>query len=126
MGPRRGRRDDRGRRRPPLEDLMTQRAKMDAGLLPRGQDVAFADIEATLARIVRDGRHRKRGPARALTATVIVVGKPDRLIDAAEALEHLGEVGGVRAILISEGEHTAPVARVTETAIAISGLSPQY
>ncbi len=106
---------------------MTPRhAKMDAGLLPHGQDVAFAEIEVTLARIVRDGRHRKRGPARALTATVIVVGKPDRLIDAADALEHLGEVGGVRAILISEGEHTAPVARVTETAIAISGLSPRY
>lgn len=96
------------------------------GLLPGGHDVAFAEIEVTLARIVRDGRRRKRGPARALTATVIVVGKPDRLVGAADALEQLGEAGGVRAILISEGEHTAPVARVTEHAIAISGLAPRY
>jgi glucose-6-phosphate dehydrogenase assembly protein OpcA len=70
-------------------------------------------------------RH-KRGPAKAATATVIVIGKPDRLVAAAEALEVLGESGGVRAILISEGESTSPVARVTESAIAISGLSPRY
>lgn len=101
-------------------------AKMVDGLLPGGHDVPFADIEVTLARIVRDGGTRKRGPARALTATVIVVGKPDRLVAAAEALEKLGESGGVRAILISEGEHTAPVARVTEHAVAISGLAPRY
>src|SRR5687767_2734550 len=99
---------------------------MAEGLLPGGRDVPFAEIEVTLARIVRDGRRRRRGPARALTATVIVVGKPERLIAAAEALEQLGEAGGVRAILISEGEHTAPIARVTENAIAISGLTPRY
>ena len=98
---------------------------MAEGLLPNGHDVGFAEIEITLARIVRDG-HRKRGPARAATATVIVIGKPDRLVAAADALELLGEAGGVRAILISEGETTSPVARVTESAIAISGLSPRY
>jgi len=103
-----------------------RQAKVAEGLLPGGRDVPFAEIEVTLARIVRDGRRRKRGPARALTATVIVVGKPDRLIAAADALEQLGEAGGVRAILISEGEHTAPIARVTEHAIAISGLAPRY
>jgi len=106
--------------------MSPRQARMAEGLLPGGQDVAFAEIEVTLARIVRDGSRRKRGPARALTATVIVVGKPERLIDAADALEQLGEAGGVRAILISEGEHTAPVARVTENAIAISGLAPRY
>jgi hypothetical protein len=100
--------------------------RIAADLLPGGQDVPFAEIEVTLARLVRDGRRRKRGPARALTATVIVVGKPERLVAAADALEQLGESGGVRAILISEGEHTSPVARVTEHAIAISGLSPRY
>lgn len=94
-------------------------------LLPAGRDVTFAEIEVTLARLVRDGR-RKRGPARALTATVIAIGNPERLVAAADALEQLGETGGVRAILISEGEHTSPVARVTENAIAISGLSPRY
>lgn len=106
--------------------MSPRQAKMADGLLPAGRDVPFAEIEVTLARIVRDGRKRKRGPARALTATVIVVGKPERLIAAADALEQLGEAGGVRAILISEGEHTAPIARVTENAIAISGLAPHY
>jgi hypothetical protein len=100
-------------------------AKMASGLLPGGRDVLFAEIEVTLARLVREGR-RRRSPARALTATVIVVGKPDRLIAAADALEQLGESGGVRSILISEGEHTAPVARMTENAIAISGLAPRF
>jgi hypothetical protein len=109
-----------------MEDPVNVREpKVATGLLPGGHDVAFAEIEVTLARLVRDGR-RKRGPARAATATVIVVGKPERLVAAAEALEQLGDVGGVRSILISEGEHTAPVARVTETAIAISGLAPRY
>ena len=126
VGSARGGRDDGGRR-PPLEDAVSARSRRwRSGLLPGGHDVPFAEIEVTLARLVRDGRRRKRGPARALTATVIVVGKPDRLVAAAEALEQLGESGGVRAILISEGEHTSPVARVTENAIAISGLAPRY
>ena len=90
-------------------------------LLPSGRDVPFSEIEVTLARLVRDVR-RKRGPARALTATVIVIGDAPRLAAAAEALEH----GGVRTILISEGNRTAPIARVTETAIAISGLAPRF
>ena len=96
------------------------------GLLPGGRDVNFSEIEVTLARLVRDGRRRKRPPARALTATVVVVGKPERLVAAADALEQLGEASGVRAILISEGGHASPIARVTETAIAIAGLSPKY
>jgi hypothetical protein len=100
-------------------------AKVAKDLLPGGHDVVFAEIEVTLARIVRDGRS-KAGPTRALTATLIVVGKPERLVAAAEALGRLGEAGGVRAILISEGDQAAPVARVTETAIAIVGLAPRY
>jgi hypothetical protein len=95
-------------------------------LLPSGRDVPFAEIEVTLARLVRDGRPRKGAPARALTATVIVIGDNARLAAAANALEQLGEAGGVRAILISEGEHTAPIARVTESAIAIAGLAPRF
>ena len=110
----------------PAKARTKPRPRIAADLLPGGQDVPFAEIEVTLARLVREGRRRKRGPARALTATVIVVGKPERLVAAADALEQLGESGGVRAILISEGEHTSPVARVTEHAIAISGLSPRY
>lgn len=99
---------------------------MSAMLLPAGRDVPFAEIEVTLARLVRDGRPRKGSPARALTATVIVIGDNTRLSAAADALAQLGEAGGVRAILISEGEHTAPIARVTESAIAINGLAPRF
>lgn len=94
--------------------------------LPSGHDVPFSEIEVTLARLVRDPRGRKRPPARALTATVIVIGDVPRLAAAADALEQLGEAGGVRAILISEGQHTAPIARVTENAIAIAGLAPKF
>src|SRR4051812_42064568 len=100
-------------------------AKAATLLLPSGRDVPFAEIEVTLARLVRDGQRRKRSPARALTATVVVVGTVERLVAAADALEQLGEVG-VRAILISEGTHTAPIARVTENSIAIAGLSPRF
>lgn len=99
---------------------------LDTTLLPNGRDVPFADIEATLARLARDDRRRKGGPARAQTATVVVVGERDRLVDAAEALAHLSEAEGVRAILISEGGETAPTARVTEHAIGIAGLAPQF
>lgn len=105
-----------------MEDAVTPKA--DA-LLPDGRDVPFAEIEATLARLVRDGHGRPGAPARSLLATVIVVGVQERLADAAQALEHLGDVG-VRAILISEGTHTMPVARVTEHAIAIAGLAPRF
>ncbi|HYT75409.1 MAG TPA: hypothetical protein VEL79_11715, partial [Vicinamibacterales bacterium] len=62
-------------------------ASMFEGLLPGGRDVNFADIEATLARLVRAGRRHKHSPARALTATVIVVGTRERLVAAADALE---------------------------------------
>jgi len=62
---------------------------------------------------------------RVFTATVVVVGPQDRLADAAGALEALGEIG-VRAILISEGEHSSPPARVAENAITINGLAPRF
>jgi hypothetical protein len=106
-----------------MEDAVSAKGE---GLLPLGRDVPFSEIEVTLARLVRDGRRRKRAPARALTATVVVIGDPARLAAAADALEQLGESGGVRAILISEGAQTAPIARVTENAIAISGLAPKF
>jgi hypothetical protein len=98
----------------------------DATLLPNGREVPFANIEATLARLARNGRRRKGGAARALTATVVVVGDHDRLVDAAEALARLSEAEGVRAVLISQGDETAPAARVTEHAIGIAGLEPRF
>lgn len=99
---------------------------MTAQLLPSGHDVPFAEIEVTVLRLVREATRGKRIPARSLIATVVIVGDDDRLTAAADALEQLGEAGGVRAILISEGDHTTPIARVTENAIAIRGLAPRY
>jgi hypothetical protein len=98
--------------------------KLIDGLLPSGRDVKFSEIEAAFARLAHD-RRRRHSNARALIATVIVVGPPERLIPAADAIEHLGDVG-MRAILISEGTQSEPVARVTDTAVAVSGLSPGY
>lgn len=62
---------------------------------------------------------------RVFTATVVVVGPEERLADAAAALEGLGEIG-VRAILISEGEHSSPPARVADNTITIKGLAPRF
>jgi glucose-6-phosphate dehydrogenase assembly protein OpcA len=107
-----------------MEDAVSTRSPHQ--LLPGGTEVPFADIESTLSRLVGDGRRRRRAPARALTATIVVVGEPARLVSAAEALEQLGEAGGVRTILISEGEQPAPTALVTEHSIAIAGLAPRY
>jgi len=95
--------------------------KLIEGLLPSGHDVPFAEIEAAFARLA----NRRRRAPRALLATVIVVGPPGRLIPAAEALDQLGDAG-VRAILISEGTQAEPVARVTDNAVAVSGLAPKY
>src|SRR4029079_88235 len=60
------------------------------------------------------------------TATVVVVGEPDRMAEAAEALGLLSEAAGVRTILISEGQETAAAARVTAHAIGIAGLAPRF
>jgi glucose-6-phosphate dehydrogenase assembly protein OpcA len=106
-----------------MEDPVS--AKTGDALLPSGREVPFSDIEATLATLARD-RRRRRTPARALTATVIVIGDRTRLGEAAEALDQVGESGGVRSIFIAEGEHASPTARVTETSIAVSGLSPRF
>jgi glucose-6-phosphate dehydrogenase assembly protein OpcA len=100
-------------------------SKDTAALLPAGAEVAFVEVELTLARMVGH-RRTTRGPARALTATVVVIGSGARVADAAAALDRLGERGGVRTILISEGGKSEPAVRVTEEAIALIGLAPQF
>lgn len=89
-------------------------------LLARGAETSFAGIDAALARV---GHGRRRHQPWGLTATVIVVGPRERLVEAADALEHLV---GMRAILIAEGAETAPTIRVTDHAIAIDGLRGDY
>lgn len=98
-----------------------------ADVLPHGVDVPFHDIEPMLARLMRSGRRRgRRVPARARTATVVVIGTLPQLAAAADALDHLGDAGGVRAVLISEAGPPSATARVTEHAIALSGLVPRF
>jgi hypothetical protein len=107
-----------------VEDVVSTESPQE--LLPGATEVAFAEIELTVARLVQGGRRRSRAPARALIATIVVVGDVDRLVPAAEALGQLGEVSGVRTILISEGDDPSPSALVTENSIAIPGLAARY
>lgn len=64
--------------------------------------------------------------ARALTGTVVVVGAADRLQPAADALARVGESIGLRSILISEGEQSAPPAKVDGDTTFIVGLAPRF
>lgn len=64
------------------------------------------------------------GPA--LVATVIVIGRTERLDEAADALGSLADAGSVRTILISEGTRATPVSNATGDAIFVSGLAPRY
>lgn len=106
-----------------MEDVVTT-PHADA-LLPDGLDVSFSDIEATVARLAGTGGTRKRG-SRALTATLVVLGSPARLRAAVEAIDALGQHGGVRAILVSEGTETSPSVRVSDQVILIEGLASRF
>ena len=64
--------------------------------------------------------------ARALTGTVVVVGAAERLQPAADALARVGESVGLRSILISEGEQSAPPAKVDGDTTFILGLAPRF
>jgi hypothetical protein len=100
-----------------MEDAMSE---LDAhALLPLGAEVAFSDIgEESGAQAVQQAK-------RALTATIVVVGPHDRLVEAADAVEHLTDIG-VRAILISYGTNPAPTVRLLDHAVTLEGLRPDY
>src|SRR3954462_6831052 len=115
MGSRRSGRVDFPRRAP-MEDVMSD------VLLPSGVDVAFADIESTL---LRDSGDAGKASAMALTATVVVAGPAERLVEAAEAVTSLKDAG-VRAVLISHGDNPEPVARVANHVVALNGLRLDY
>jgi glucose-6-phosphate dehydrogenase assembly protein OpcA len=90
-------------------------------LLAEGTEVAFAELDVTVARLVR-----YRRTARASTATVVVIGSGERLASAAEALEGFGEAVGIRTVLISEGDRSQPTVRVTDEAVALLDLAPRF
>jgi glucose-6-phosphate dehydrogenase assembly protein OpcA len=65
-------------------------------------------------------------PARARTATLVIVGPQDRLGEAASCLTAIDEAGGVRGVLISTGSSAAlPMPAETDIA-AIAGLRPEH
>jgi glucose-6-phosphate dehydrogenase assembly protein OpcA len=92
-------------------------------LLENGIEVPFSEIEAAFGRA--GAQEGKRGSGLALTATVVVVGPPERLTEAADALTQLTDIA-IRAILISYGSLATPVVRVSEHAVALEGLTPHY
>lgn len=95
-------------------------------LLADGVSTAFADIESTVSAAGPMHHHAAQAPPRALTATVVAIGPPERLQQQAPVLEELGESGGVRAILISEGSSARPSVRVSAHSIAVIGLTPAF
>ena len=62
----------------------------------------------------------------ALIATVIVIGRRDRVDEASAALDELKERGAVRRVLISEGTNTTAQPDEQDTTIRIDGLTPRY
>ena len=62
----------------------------------------------------------------ALIATVIVIGRRDRVDEAAGALDELADRSAVRRVLISEGTQRNAHAGEDDTTIRIDGLSPDY
>jgi glucose-6-phosphate dehydrogenase assembly protein OpcA len=88
----------------------------------RGEVVPFSNIAAAMAR----SSGPDVGAMRALVATVVAIGPDDRLADAAQALQSLGDAGTVRGILVSEGDNPAPSAHVAGNTVALYGLTPAF
>jgi glucose-6-phosphate dehydrogenase assembly protein OpcA len=95
---------------------------MSESLLPSGVDVNFSEIEAALGASSDAARLVGRTT---LTATVVVAGPRDRLVEAAQAIGALKDVG-VRSVLISYGDNPAPAVRVAGHTVALEGLRPDY
>ena len=85
--------------------------------------MAFAEIESAVQRAGGDAEGRLAGLAR--TATLVIAGNPERLVEAAKAVDQLTDIG-VRAVLISYGESPEPRVRVSHHAVALEGLRPEY
>ena len=92
-------------------------------LLPGARAVAFADIEGALESAAGEAERRLGTIAR--TATLVIAGNAERLVEAAQALGDLTDIG-VRAVLISYGDHAEPSVRVSHHAVALEGLRPEY
>ena len=86
--------------------------------------VAFGQIEAELARQSAGGT--EAAPARALTATVVAVGPPERLQEVVEPLQTLGRSGATRGILIPQGPGEGTGAQVASNVVVLNGLEDSF
>ena len=87
-----------------------------------GRQVPFSQIGSALAQAAC----QDTGAMRALVATLVAVGPPERLDEVARIVHALGEAGTVRGILISEGDEAAPPVRVSGNTVALRGLKAPY
>jgi glucose-6-phosphate dehydrogenase assembly protein OpcA len=94
-----------------------------ASLWAAGADVPFKEIERAFQQTPAGAG---QFPARALTATVVVISAHDRLLEAAGALDALAGTSALRVVLISGGDDPAPRARMCGQAIALEGLQPGF
>jgi glucose-6-phosphate dehydrogenase assembly protein OpcA len=82
--------------------------------------VPFAEMASRL----RDAEGTGGDGVRQRMATVVVVGPPERLSGASAALGAMG--GAVRVILISPGSQASPAAHMTEQAMRLEDLRPEF
>ena len=101
-----------------MEDAVTET------LIESATSVAFVEIESALE---HDSTREKDGaPARALTATVVAVGPPDRLWEVVQPLQHLGNSGAIRGILIPMGSGQESGAQVGSNVVVLTGLQDNF
>ena len=65
-------------------------------------------------------------PARARTATLVVVGPSPRLVEAASVLADADEAGALHTVLVSTGAHAAVEIADRPEVVTIGGLKPEY
>ena len=87
---------------------------------PQNGTVTFEDIEETLRTAAVEVERRLAG-----TATLVIAGSPERLAEAARALDDLTDIG-VRAVLISYGDNPEPPVRVSNHGVVVEGLRAEY
>jgi glucose-6-phosphate dehydrogenase assembly protein OpcA len=93
-------------------------------LMDSATSVSFSQIESALGRDA--ARQTDAAPARALTATVVAVGPQERLMDVVAPLQHFGNSGAIRGILIPQGSGTSSGARVASNIVVLNGLQDNF
>jgi glucose-6-phosphate dehydrogenase assembly protein OpcA len=93
--------------------------------LTTAEPIPFNDVEKRLGGD-RDQQRASGTRARALTATVVVVGPQTRVEEASTAIEQLGESGAIRGILIPHDSSADAAARVAGNTVFLTGLKRPF